>query len=942
MKLKNLLFVFVLLCSLFVFPACGSTPTAIIAYSANEEFDFGEDFYLGNSFNVVLKFDDNSTQRLSVNNLAETANGIFENEDIIVDFTEYKKDELGRYKITIKYAKNPEIFTTYRVNVNISNINQDQSSYTILGFNGFYDGLEKSLSVTLPQDQNISISYSLDGQNYDLTTCPTFKNAGEYTVYYKITKYGYNDLLGQKNIVIKKVPIIITAQNMEITYGEEVDTTKLSHTVKGLVNNESINNSLDFPGKLVYDVNYQKGDNAGTYTITPSGLSSINYTITYNKGQLTVKKAQNEIQVSIDNVVYGNLFSPVVSKNLSLGKINYTYSLSGENNFTITQTPKDVGVYDVKCVCVESINYEECSAFVYGVKIDKTDLVITPNKASVFYKKELNTNVITLTFKGLVFGETDKNLLLPNGSVSYITNYTVGDPVGLYDLNVSGYESPNYNIIYRPGVLEIKKLQNPLVVSFSNKTYNGEPVEASVTENPSEFPVTYSYTNNSTQETLDGLPSLAGSYTINIHQEESENYSAFDGTYNNLTIYKKEIAIIWNSEKFVYNGSPYCPTATCDPSYICGDDIVELETATNEDCINASATYYTANCVSISNANYRLPSITTYKFRIYQQEVETPEIPSATYNGEYQYPNITGNDIYIVNYSNGGVNAGSYTTELQLVNTINYKWKANDSSVLKVAFIIERADNVISNLTIEDWGFGEEASVPSYDCFYDDPTKMILYKGENDSDFSQTVPTLVGEYQVKIQMYTSQNYNGAESGIATVKIYKVAAKYTTVDILTIGLNSTLGDVVLPEDNIGTWSLISSPLITLSTTGITAFTAKFTPSSALSHGYLETTATLYVDVIENYDTLTEINTDYITIFDTSVIAHIEKAELDINTSGYTANAVITYSLSQNGDYTSQIPLESNTQNIGVHTIWIKVYIDGYIPYYLHRTLTITAS
>ncbi|MBQ7307447.1 MAG: hypothetical protein IJW82_02865, partial [Clostridia bacterium] len=273
----------------------------------------------------------------------------------------------------------------------------------------------------------------------------------------------------------------------------------------------------------------------------------------------------------------------------------------------------------------------------------------------------------------------------------------------------------------------------------------------------------------------------------------------------------------------------------------------------------------------------------------------------------------------------------------------NYKWKNGDSSVIKVYFVVNRADNEITNLAISDWGFGEQASVPTYDCIYDDPHKMILYKGANDSDFTQTVPTLVGEYQVKIQMYTSQNYNAVESEVVTIKINRVPAKYTTVDIMTIGLNSKLGDLVLPEDSIGTWSLISSGQITLSTTGIKSFTAKFTPSEALSHGYTETTATLYVDVVEDIENLTEINTDYITIYDKQVIAYIGSTrELDITTTGYTANAVITYSLTQNGEYTSEIPLENNTENIGVYTIWVKVHIDGYIPYYTHRTLTITAN
>ena len=942
MKLKKLFLILVLILPLLILPACQSKPTAIIAYSGNSEFNFGEDFYLGSNFYVVLKLDDNSTKRLDVRNLAQTADGILENQDIIIDFSEYNKNELGRYKIIIKYAPNPEIQTNYRVNVNISTQNQDESMYSIVGFNGFYDGLEKSLKITIPQNIEATILYSLDNQEFNLTTSPVFKDAGEYTVYYKITRYGFNDLVNSKTITIKKVPLYITANDYTLTFGEELDMRNLTYKVTGLINNDSINNSLDFPGKLTYSVDYQKGNNAGTYAINIGGLESKNYNITFTKGLLTVVRAQNEIIVSIQDVTYGKYFSPVVSKNLGLGKIDYVYSVAGENNYSITTTPKNVGIYDVKCIAKQTVNYNECETFVYGVKIEKADLIITPNKTSVFFNKELNTNVITLSFKGLMFNETDKDLLLPSGSVSFETNYRVGSSVGEYDLNVSGYESNNYNIIFKPGILEVKKIENPLYVEFANKTYDGQPVTPIIKQNPTNLEVTYSYTDSSNQ-TYEGLPYRAGNYTINIYQNENENYASFEGAFYNLTINKKEIALIWSTERFVYNGNAHCPTVTCDPSYICNDDIVILTSSTTTPCINASATYYTAICSSISNGNYRLPSIVTYKFRIYQQEVASPTIATATYDGTYKQSDIQSNDVFTVNYSNGGVNAGSYTIELELLNTVNYKWKNSDTSILKVYFVIARADNYISNLTVDDWGFGEPASVPTYDCKYNDPNKMILYKGVNDSDFSQTVPTLVGEYQVKIKMYTSQNYNATESEPVTVKINRVAAKYTTVDIMTIGLNSKLGDLVLPEDKIGTWSLISSPQITLSTTGIKSFTAKFTPSEALSHGYTETTATLYVDVVENIENLTEINTSYITIYDKQVIAYIGSTrELDITTTGYTANAIITYSLSQNGEYTSEIPLENNTQNIGVHTIWIKVSIDGYIPYYTHRTLTITAN
>ena len=44
-------------------------------------------------------------------------------------------------------------------------------------------------------------------------------------------------------------------------------------------------------GSLEYEYNYTKGNDVGNYTITPKGLSSGNYDITFVPGTLTVTQA---------------------------------------------------------------------------------------------------------------------------------------------------------------------------------------------------------------------------------------------------------------------------------------------------------------------------------------------------------------------------------------------------------------------------------------------------------------------------------------------------------------------------------------------------------------------------------------------------------------------------------------------------------------------------
>ena len=108
------------------------------------------------------------------------------------------------------------------------------------------------------------------------------------TMEIKSDNYGSDDCYFVVNqrigaLTVEKAPLTITAEDNSITYGDAPAANGVTGT--GFVNGESFD---DLSGERTYSYNYEKFGNVGTYKITPVGLTSDNYEITFADGTLTV------------------------------------------------------------------------------------------------------------------------------------------------------------------------------------------------------------------------------------------------------------------------------------------------------------------------------------------------------------------------------------------------------------------------------------------------------------------------------------------------------------------------------------------------------------------------------------------------------------------------------------------------------------------------------
>lgn len=111
-------------------------------------------------------------------------------------------DAIGKKTYKAKYI--PKDTNNYKIVEDIDitiEILDNVIEYTITDYSGIYDGKEHSINIDINLT-DYEIKYSINNTEYNLNELPKFKEVGEYTINYKITKTGYEDIIGSNKINI--------------------------------------------------------------------------------------------------------------------------------------------------------------------------------------------------------------------------------------------------------------------------------------------------------------------------------------------------------------------------------------------------------------------------------------------------------------------------------------------------------------------------------------------------------------------------------------------------------------------------------------------------------------------------------------------------------------------------------------------------------------------
>ncbi len=302
-----------------------------------------------------------------------------------------------------------------------------------------YNGNAQTIGVTSVKDGESTIATSKYTVIYSNNT-----NAGTATV--KIEDIAGDDLIvyGSKDFTINKKDLTVTAKPKTITYGEAPVNDGV--TYEGFVNSET---ATVLGGTLDYAYSYSQYDDVGnTYTITPSGLTSSNYDISFVAGTLTVD--QREIGLTWSETT--SFPYDGTSHGLTATATNLVNG--DEIGVTVSGVQTNAGNHTATASALtgeKAGNYKLPTEKTHAFTITPAELTVTAKNHSITYGDVPAGNGVT--YEGFVNNETESVL---GGSLDYDYSYTPYDDVGnTYTITPKGLTSNNYDISFVAGTLTV-------------------------------------------------------------------------------------------------------------------------------------------------------------------------------------------------------------------------------------------------------------------------------------------------------------------------------------------------------------------------------------------------------------------------------------------------------------------------------------------------------
>lgn len=371
----------------------------------------------------------------------------------------------GNYSFTYKQA-------TFEVAKKDADVKYDNKpgtdgsplTWTLNGATKVYDGKEVAVVATLPDGTVCpSITY-IKSDGTTMSFAP--KDVGTYTV---IPSSGDYNITNPATVIITPAPLTVTVGDVDIKDNEKPNF-ELNYA--GLVNAETSDTVVE--GTPIYTVTKDgavvTADKngcypVGEYTVTVSGLTAANYSITFKVGTMTVTRSVIHVDITVpsaEKVYDGMPIEDVVATTSNGMTVEVSY-VNRDTGVETQSAPKDAGTYDIKL----PDGYEADST---TVVITKAPLTITLHDAKT---SETVAPQYTYTVSGFAVNEDEKVLgghamykVTKNGSEIAKNSYGSYN-AGTYNVETNGFSSDNYEITYVGATLTVR-LPIAQVASFSD------------------------------------------------------------------------------------------------------------------------------------------------------------------------------------------------------------------------------------------------------------------------------------------------------------------------------------------------------------------------------------------------------------------------------------------------------------------------------------------
>jgi hypothetical protein len=267
---------------------------------------------------------------------------------------------------------------------------------------------------------------------------------GNFILTVTATKDGYSQKQETVSFSVGKAALIVTADNATVAYGEP--KPEFTAQINGFVNDDY---EGDLTGTLEFDCAYAAGSPVGTYPITPKGLTSNNYSISFVDGTLTV--TENAVPMPTAPVgktlTYNSgLQDLIIPGSAEHGTMYYSLSQNGPW-YTAVPQAKDAGTYTVWYKVVGDPGYSDTAPNSVTAVINKAPLTIKALDRRAYVGERMPAFAYDVV--GLLGSDTlDK-------APSFSCNANMNMP-GTYVIRIFGAEAANYDISYVNGILTVE------------------------------------------------------------------------------------------------------------------------------------------------------------------------------------------------------------------------------------------------------------------------------------------------------------------------------------------------------------------------------------------------------------------------------------------------------------------------------------------------------
>ena len=320
-------------------------------------------------------------------------------------------------------------------------------SVSVTNYQGTYDNANHSINVKVnTPSSGYTIKYRTSSSgSYNLTSNPSYKDAGNYTVYFQVTASGYNSYSGSGTVKISKASPTYT-----------IPTAKTGLVYNGssqaLVNAGSSNILYSLNGSS-YSSSVPSATDAGTYTVYYKVEESTNYT-GYGPQSFTVTISKASPIYTAPSAKTNLVYNGENQELVSGGSSNILYSLDNNSYSSSVPTAKNAGTYVVYYKIEESSNYTGFGPENIEISISKADASYVTTPAA-----RLGLNYIgesqALISEGASTGGT---VLYSLDNLDYSTNIPEKTLVGEYtvyykiegDSNYNGVEASSFVVSISP------------------------------------------------------------------------------------------------------------------------------------------------------------------------------------------------------------------------------------------------------------------------------------------------------------------------------------------------------------------------------------------------------------------------------------------------------------------------------------------------------------